>query len=270
MISLNLMKWFIDLFKSNEEEVIDIENDFHHTSARKVESSKGREMETRISYQYPKGEFRFPLVPDDTRETIKHTSSSRERTRRQEQEIEVPIPVSKVKVEPVYKKEKVRIETRGTRPFKPTDIPSPIYGFKGRPEKDKTPLPMENEEKVAGELVTKLADTLITEELVPEVEEIPAAVEPVTEIRRRTSSGRTSNRDRKRTSSGRTSNRDRRRTSSGRTSNRDRKRTSSGRTSNRDRRRTSSSRTSNRDRRRTSSGRTSNRDQKKNQQRSNQ
>ncbi len=182
MISLNLMKWFIDLFKSNEEEVIDIENDFHHTSARKVESSKGREMETRISYQYPKGEFRFPLVPDDTRETIKHTSSSRERTRRQEQEIEVPIPVSKVKVEPEYKKEKVRIETRGTRPFKPTAIPSPIYGFKGRPEKDKTPPPMENEEKVAGELVTKLADTLITEELVPEVEEIPAAVEPVPEI----------------------------------------------------------------------------------------
>ena len=36
--------------------------------------NKGREMETRKSYQYPKGEFRFPLIPDDDREIKKHPS----------------------------------------------------------------------------------------------------------------------------------------------------------------------------------------------------
>ena len=38
----------------------------------------------------------------------------------------------------------MRIE--GTRPFKPTDIPSPIYGFKERTEKYKPTLQMENKE----------------------------------------------------------------------------------------------------------------------------
>ena len=109
----------------------------------KMESNKGREMETRISYQYPKGEFRFPLIPDDDRETKKHPSL-RERDRKQE--IDVPIPTSKIKVEPVIKQKKVKIENRSTRPFKPTDIPSPIYGFKERPEKYKTTLQMEYKE----------------------------------------------------------------------------------------------------------------------------
>ena len=44
----------------------------------------------------------------------------------------------------LYKQKKVPIETRGTRPFKPTAIPSPIYGFKERPEKNRTTLQMEN------------------------------------------------------------------------------------------------------------------------------
>ena len=61
------MKWFFDLFKNNEEEdeEIDLEHNFQNVTSKKMESNKGREMETRISYQYPKGEFRFPLIPDD-------------------------------------------------------------------------------------------------------------------------------------------------------------------------------------------------------------
>ncbi len=137
------MKWFFDLFKNNEEEEIDREHNSQNVTDRKKEWNKGREMETRISYQYPKGEFRFPLIPDDDRETKKHPSL-RERDRKQE--INVPIPTAKIKVEPVIKQKKVKVENRGTRPFKPTDIPSPIYGFKERTEKYKPTLQMENKE----------------------------------------------------------------------------------------------------------------------------
>ena len=137
------MKWFFDLFKNNEEEEIDREHNSQNVMDRKKEWNKGREMETRISYQYPKGEFRFPLIPDDDRETKKHPSL-RERDRKQE--INVPIPTAKIKVEPVIKQKKVNVENRGTRPFKPTDIPSPIYGFKERPEEYKTTLQMEYKE----------------------------------------------------------------------------------------------------------------------------
>ena len=101
-------------------------------------------METRISYQYPKGEFRFPLIPDDDSRNKKTSFIERKRSR--EQEINVPIPTAKIKVEPVIKQKKVKIENRSTRPFKPTDIPSPIYGFKERPEEYKTTLQMEYKE----------------------------------------------------------------------------------------------------------------------------
>ena len=137
------MKWFFDLFKNNEEEEIDREHNSQNVMDRKKEWNKGREMETRISYQYPKGEFRFPLIPDDDRETKKHPSL-RERDRKQE--INVPIPTAKIKVEPVIKQKKVKVENKSTRPFKPTDIPSPIYGFKERTEKYKPTLQMENKE----------------------------------------------------------------------------------------------------------------------------
>ena len=77
------MKWFFDLFKNNEDEdeEIDLEHNFQNVTSKKMESNKGREMETRISYQYPKGEFRFPLIPDDDREIKKHPSG-RERDRK--------------------------------------------------------------------------------------------------------------------------------------------------------------------------------------------
>src|SRR3954454_7091599 len=137
------MKWFFDLFKNNDEEEIDREHNSQNVMDRKKEWNKGREMETRISYQYPKGEFRFPLIPDDDRETKKYPSL-RERDRKQE--INVPIPPAKIKVEPVIKQKKVNVENKSTRPFKPTDIPSPIYGFKERTEKYKPTLQMENKE----------------------------------------------------------------------------------------------------------------------------
>ena len=137
------MKWFFDLFKNNDEEEIDREHNSQNVMDRKKEWNKGREMETRISYQYPKGEFRFPLIPDDDRETKKHPSL-RERDRKQE--IKVPIPPARIKVEPVIKQKKVKVENKSTRPFTPTDIPSPIYGFKERTEKYKPTLQMENKE----------------------------------------------------------------------------------------------------------------------------
>ena len=54
-----------------------------------------------------------------------------------------PISYFQNKSGTIIKPKKVPIETRSTRPFKPSVIPSPIYGFKERPEKDETTLQME-------------------------------------------------------------------------------------------------------------------------------
>ncbi|CUK28445.1 DNA translocase FtsK [Listeria monocytogenes] len=64
-----------------------------------------RQMKTQMVYQYPKGEFRFPLIPD------------------------------KQKSQPIQpKKQPVKEETR-KRPFTATDVPSPVYAFNKRPSK---------------------------------------------------------------------------------------------------------------------------------------
>ena len=71
-------------------------------------------MNTRVTYQYPKGEFRFPLIPDPPKQKEQNNH---------------------VKVQPYSyeetKKENVQTQAekkmKSVRPFKPEQIPSPIY-----------------------------------------------------------------------------------------------------------------------------------------------
>ncbi|MBC2329731.1 DNA translocase FtsK [Listeria swaminathanii] len=76
-----------------------------------------RQMKTQMVYQYPKGEFRFPLIPD--------------------KQVSQPIqpkkqPITERQVE--ERPQPVKTETR-KRPFTATDVPSPVYAFKKRPSK---------------------------------------------------------------------------------------------------------------------------------------
>ncbi|HEL9168819.1 TPA: DNA translocase FtsK [Listeria monocytogenes] len=75
-----------------------------------------RQMKTQMVYQYPKGEFRFPLIPDKQKSQ--------------------PIQPKK---QPIIKRQAaetqpVKEETR-KRPFTATDVPSPVYAFNKRPSK---------------------------------------------------------------------------------------------------------------------------------------
>lgn len=123
---------FFQKFRKDEEEQIDeiefnsISSENHFYNMKK----DNKELETRITYQYPKGKFRFPIIPDD------HTIKPQERKPIRQGK---PIP----KDEKKDKKEKELKETkshpqmkkkplpkvRNSGPFKPTEIPSPIFGF---------------------------------------------------------------------------------------------------------------------------------------------
>ncbi|EHR7110508.1 DNA translocase FtsK [Listeria monocytogenes] len=75
-----------------------------------------RQMKTQMVYQYPKGEFRFPLIPDKQK-------SQPIQPKKQ------PITERQVaETQPV--KEEIR-----KRPFTATDVPSPVYAFNKRPSK---------------------------------------------------------------------------------------------------------------------------------------
>lgn len=76
-----------------------------------------RNVKTQMVYQYPKGEFRFPLIPD--KPVNQPTQSQTQPKRNIRQNTEQPIA-----------KEEVR-----KRPFAATDVPSPVYAFNKRPSK---------------------------------------------------------------------------------------------------------------------------------------
>ncbi|WMM90810.1 DNA translocase FtsK, partial [Heyndrickxia coagulans] len=88
-------------------------------------------IDTRVAYHYPKKQFRFPVIPDQEgarRKTAEKPEKQRPRAKKHR-----PEPQSE-------RSEKVQ---KG-HPFRPTDIPSPVFGFK-RPTND---LPAQEETTV--------------------------------------------------------------------------------------------------------------------------
>ncbi|MDZ5712509.1 DNA translocase FtsK [Jeotgalibacillus haloalkalitolerans] len=92
-----------------------------------IKKENRKDLQTRVSYQYPKGEFRFPLIPDES-------SQKKER---------------EPKKEAVPEKSRIIEKSPNAGPFKPTDVPSPIYGFRDRPKKIQ---PLHNTEEVEYEI----------------------------------------------------------------------------------------------------------------------
>ena len=104
-----------------------------------------KHIETRVTYQYPKGDFKFPIIPDkvamDKREPntrIKEQRKVDSKPRYKEQrKVEPKSTRIKDQIEP---SKKVRPETKKVsdnmpkKPFQPTEIPSPVHGF--RPKKN--------------------------------------------------------------------------------------------------------------------------------------
>lgn len=121
-------------FKSEEDEYID--------ELPQNKNEGNRDVDAKVIYQYPKGQFRFPLIPDEElkkkrksneerKENRKHsneTMSSRKETRRNTPAVQEAR--ARTSHTPVQKK-----PSPSSRPFRPTEIPSPIYGFDKHPKR---------------------------------------------------------------------------------------------------------------------------------------
>jgi DNA segregation ATPase FtsK/SpoIIIE, S-DNA-T family len=120
--------------------------------------NKSRDVEARMTYQYPKGNFRFPLISDgedrQEKRPVRKRHEPEKNEKREAKQGEVreiqrkprktqmqnaanqkgkPSAHSHEKSEKISKTKKV--EKGNSRPFRPTEIPSPIYGFRTRPVK---------------------------------------------------------------------------------------------------------------------------------------
>lgn len=93
--------------------------------------SHSNELDAKIHYQYPKGEFRFPVIPD---------TRISERRKKEQPKVNSNIDWPAVSLEKVVSINKVSkqqsdLSSAKKRPFRPTEIPSPVYGFQKRPKK---------------------------------------------------------------------------------------------------------------------------------------
>ncbi|MDQ0233598.1 DNA translocase FtsK [Metabacillus malikii] len=129
------MNWFKKLvtFVSREEEDEEITEQpmppiQNHTQAKLDEPSSYKNVEAKVSYQYPKGNFRFPVIPDE-KIILRHERPRTRKPRETYQNKETTATYTSKQNKPV-KEEKEELKPR--KPFQPTSIPSPVHGFQKR------------------------------------------------------------------------------------------------------------------------------------------
>lgn len=174
-----MLKW-IKKFKEwlQGEEIIEIEeviidDSFEHEELEKVKHSNIStshrrnaqldDLETKVLYQYPKGQFKFPLIPDERLLSSRNPSERVREEKRTQVQDRPRSSSSEINKKAVASELKPKMASP-KKPFRPTEIPSPIYGFQ-RPRKQKM------EKTVEFELETK--PILTTHESEPELD-VPA------------------------------------------------------------------------------------------------
>ncbi|MGD6967878.1 DNA translocase FtsK [Rossellomorea vietnamensis] len=136
------MSWLKKVFNRLKDEPIQ-SDEASYKEERNIDApnEKNKDIEARISYQYPKGEFRFPVIPDQgiaRREERENRSEQRRQRRSPSQEKEKQSE-KEAKIQKGSPKKEKASEKKGDpfkRPFRPTEIPSPIYGFSKPAQKD--------------------------------------------------------------------------------------------------------------------------------------
>lgn len=125
--------------------------------------SHSNELDAKIHYQYPKGEFRFPVIPD---------TRISERRKKEQPKVNSNIDwpaVSLEKVVPINKvsKQQSNLSSDKKRPFRPTEIPSPVYGFQKRPKKTEQDSFEFDSENINQQSAFKNANAIQATEMVP-------------------------------------------------------------------------------------------------------
>ncbi|CAM3531198.1 DNA translocase FtsK [Aeromicrobium ponti] len=153
---MSWIKKLFHMFKTDDDEYENIEEydeERGHENIQPPKSSKessresSRDVDAKVVYQYPKGQFRFPVIPDGEGESEKRRPRPRPRpVEKQEAPARKPKKRQPRSVErehqkkpapPAAREEKIltrneREAVNKKRPFQPTEIPSPIYGFERR------------------------------------------------------------------------------------------------------------------------------------------
>ncbi len=133
-------KWKQKIKNIFTEEVIEEQREIHSDQQTKSK------LQARVTYQYPENKnFRFPVIPDQQtqkkqkKEEIPAYQRKREETKKPKSQPRA----NNIPKEPEIKSQFAKVYKKNTDvPFKPTDVPSPVYGFhreKKQEELEKVP-----------------------------------------------------------------------------------------------------------------------------------
>ncbi|WP_078545034.1 DNA translocase FtsK [Litchfieldia alkalitelluris] len=121
------MKWIKKIKGLFSEE--EVEEEVGRASAPTQDKIAHRHIDTKVTYQYPKGQFKFPVIPDqngDASET-QHV----ERRSRSKKTTNEPVDLTRRTNQRPQQKDQVEPKnTSKKKPFRPTEIPSAVHGFK--------------------------------------------------------------------------------------------------------------------------------------------
>lgn len=122
------MSWFNKMFslflgddEDNEKQKKHIE-EFEADSFIEKEEEMPQISDAKVVYEYPKGKFRFPVIPDQNTRPREKDDSREQRTRR---------PASRYSASQPKPGNSYHYEEKAAakKPFRPSVIPSPVYGF---------------------------------------------------------------------------------------------------------------------------------------------
>jgi len=162
---MNWLKKLVNLLTGDEDE-----NEFEESIESKqnmqqakadidVEHYDNYKAEAKIAYQYPKGNFRFPIIPDEKLGVRKEQPRSKRQPTFTTEEITPILKKTEAPTLPTKRtrsRETVRgVDTSDTvqprRPFQPTAIPSPVYGFQPRQQRERKI----NQERTSANMATR-------------------------------------------------------------------------------------------------------------------
>lgn len=130
MIILSWMQKLFQRFRNDEEETFE-ENVIHNEEEeRPYRTERRKDLETRITYQYPKGHFRFPIIPDNNMTNNQQNRTSDNHESRNFARTQTSINDQKSMQNDQAKTEKkTSSHLHNGRPFHPTETASPVFGY---------------------------------------------------------------------------------------------------------------------------------------------
>ncbi|MFC4321117.1 DNA translocase FtsK [Litchfieldia salsa] len=116
------MKWFKKLKGLFNEEEIENDDVPLTNTTHQNKRIPHKNIDTKVTYQYPKGQFKFPIIPDGNDDRTKSKRTSRQ---------EHTVGQQPIRLKPKQEKQHSTSEQeKKKKPFRPTEIPSAVHGFK--------------------------------------------------------------------------------------------------------------------------------------------